>query len=243
MDNEMKGKKNRNRLDQLIRMDFREAQNWIGCGAIISLFSAIIGIAAQLGLCKKLFYTGIFGEGEALYESLPVTPRELAISKIYVATAGITIMNLVSVIAAFLVSQIFAGGATIGQKLSIVIRTKAPDSLAATELPLYMALDAIDFVVSAMSLSVLVFAGIVWYCTREENKKGLAVKIADVIVVFGLWQIVNLPVGFTALENINAFLPVVMIIVVKLSAVVLLIPWILKKIDGRQDISDRGDQA
>ena len=109
-----------NRLDRCIKLDFGMVQNEIGImcvaaggGIILSGLSLVLLLAVpvllivqivfMIKMYKKLFYTSLYGETAAFYQSLPITTEEMTAGRIFTAGTGLLMANIVSIICLIIV--------------------------------------------------------------------------------------------------------------------------------------------
>jgi len=106
-------------LDKCIKANFRMVGSEIGIASVMGLLTAfflstfvlilvlfiplIVTIVYIIKMYKKLFYTSLYGETAAMYQSLPVTASQMTAAKIFTAAAGNIIIT-----AAYMLAITFA---------------------------------------------------------------------------------------------------------------------------------------
>ena len=103
-----------NRLDKCIKLNFGMVENEIGimcvmamgiilCGLGLTLLIlvpvlAVVQVVFVVKMYKKLYYTSLYGETAVLYQSIPVSVEEMAVSRIFTAGTALLMANIVTVL-------------------------------------------------------------------------------------------------------------------------------------------------
>ncbi|MGN1334467.1 MAG: hypothetical protein ACI4U1_05060 [Anaerovoracaceae bacterium] len=107
------------RLDKCIKLNFQMVENDIGIMCVmagtalicvlgiitlvLSPLLAVVQVIFAVKMYKKLFYTSLYGETAAFYQSIPASAEEVAASKIFTAGTGLLMSNVISIICLIIV--------------------------------------------------------------------------------------------------------------------------------------------
>lgn len=172
-----------NNLDKCIRTNFRMVDNEIAVAAtmpvfvvmcmmtiylsVLALIPIIVSFVYLFRMYKKLFYTSVYGETAAVYQSLPASAAEMAAAKIFVGGLGSIICGAAYIIV-ILLFMLFMGADGFSDILYAfeTLGDGVPDFL--------LPAGVISLVISAFAQSALIFLVIAAYqSVVREEKKGL----------------------------------------------------------------------
>ena len=107
------------RLDKCIKLNFQMVGNDIGIMCVmagtvlicvlgiitlvLSPLLAVVQVIFAVKMYKKLFYTSLYGQTAAFYQSIPAAAEEVAASKIFTAGTGLLMSNVISIICLIIV--------------------------------------------------------------------------------------------------------------------------------------------
>ena len=179
----MKGNLNifkENNLDKCIRMNFKMVDNEIAIAAtmavlmafclatlwlaVLCLIPIIVTAVYTFKMYKKLFYTSVYGETAATYQSLPASAAEMTAAKIFVAGLGSIISTLAYIIV--FVVLLFNYGSSLMRDIV--------DLLDMGNLTYTLPLGVLSVVIAAFAQSALIFLAVAAYnSVVRERRKGL----------------------------------------------------------------------
>lgn len=172
-----------NNLDKCIRANFKMVENDIAAASCMSIFVVLLlmtifvsflsliplflTIVFLYKMYQKLFYTSVYGEMAATYQSLPASAAEMTAAKIFVAGLGNIICGTTyAVVISILVMYFGADG--IGDIIWAFNRLGG--GIAAAVLPLGI----ISLIVASFAQSALIFLAVAAYnSVINERKKGV----------------------------------------------------------------------
>lgn len=169
-----------NNLDKCIRMNFKMVENEIAIAstmaiimafclatlwlAVLSLIPLIVTAVYMVKMYKKLFYTSVYGETAATYQSLPASAAEMTAAKIFVAGLGSLISTLAYIIV--LVILLFNYGSSLMRDII--------NLLDMGDLSYTLPLGVLNVVIAAFAQSALIFLAVAAYnSVINERKKGV----------------------------------------------------------------------
>lgn len=170
-------------LDKCIRVNFKMVDNEIAVAAtmpilvvmcmmtiflsVLSLIPIIVSFVYLFKMYKKLFYTSVYGETAATYQSMPVSAAEMTAAKIFVGGLGNIICGAayIIVISIFVLylgadgfSDILYAFQSLGNGLDFYL----------------LPVGVISLVIVAFAQSAMIFLAVVAYqSVVREEKKGL----------------------------------------------------------------------
>lgn len=173
-------------LDKCIKTNFKMVENEIAIACTMALVLAfsfinlfivllspvplIISVIFLYKMCKKLFYTSIFGETATTYQSLPASTREMAAAKVFVGGLGIFAADL----SMFLVLAAVLGklGGVSASDLMGALEILGGGT-AVAQVSIALPLEFLVLVVTCFCQSGIIFMAVAAYNTmREKNRHG-----------------------------------------------------------------------
>ena len=169
-----------NNLDKCIRMNFKMVENEIAIAstmaiimafclatlwlAVLSLIPLIVTAVYMVKMYKKLFYTSVYGETAATYQSLPASAAEMTAAKIFVAGLGNLISTLAYIIV--LVILLFNYGSSLMRDII--------NLLDMGDLSYTLPLGVLNVVIAAFAQSALIFLAVAAYnSVKNKSRKGM----------------------------------------------------------------------
>lgn len=182
-----------NNLDKCIRANFKMVENDIAAASCMSIFVVLLlmtifvsflsliplflTIVFLYKMYQKLFYTSVYGETAATYQSLPASAAEMTAAKIFVAGLGSIICGTTyAVVISILVMYFGADG--IGD--IIWAFNQLGGGIAAAVLPLGI----ISLIVASFAQSALIYLAVAAYNSVKHGRKE---KMYRVIIVAGAY--------------------------------------------------------
>lgn len=187
------------RLDKCIKLNFGMVENEIGiicvmamgtilCGLGLTLLIlipvlAVVQVVFVVKMYKKLYYTSLYGETAALYQSIPVSVEEMAVSRIFTAGTALLMANIVTVLCFVITMMGTLAGSIFNLMLDIADIDWGDFSLESL-LPLtFLAFVSSIYRQSAYILAVVVIYNSLPEVRRKEGAKLITFLIAGVIHV------------------------------------------------------------
>lgn len=188
-----------NRLDKCIKLNFGMVENEIGimcvmamgiilCGLGLTLLIlipvlAVVQVVFVVKMYKKLYYTSLYGETAALYQSIPVSVEEMAVSRIFTAGTALLMANIVTVLCFVITMMGTLAGSIFNLMLDIADIDWGDFSLESL-LPLtFLAFVSSIYRQSAYILAVVVIYNSLPEVRRKEGAKLITFLIAGAIHV------------------------------------------------------------
>lgn len=187
------------RLDKCIKLNFGMVENEIGiicvmamgtilCGLGLTLLIlipvlAVVQVVFVVKMYKKLYYTSLYGETAALYQSIPVSVEEMAVSRIFTAGTALLMANIVTVLCFVITMMGTLAGSIFNLMLDIADIDWGDYSLESL-LPLtFLAFVSSIYRQSAYILAVVVIYNSLPEVRRKEGAKLITFLIAGAIHV------------------------------------------------------------
>lgn len=187
------------RLDKCIKLNFGMVENEIDiicvmamgtilCGLGLTLLIlipvlAVVQVVFVVKMYKKLYYTSLYGETAALYQSIPVSVEEMAVSRIFTAGTALLMANIVTVLC-FVITMMGTLAGSIFNLMLDIANIDWGDFSLESLLPLtFLAFVSSIYRQSAYILAVVVIYNSLPEVRRKEGAKLITFLIAGVIHV------------------------------------------------------------
>lgn len=174
-------------LDKCIKTNFKMVENEIAIActmALVLVFSfinlfivifspvpMIISLVFLYKMCKKVFYTSVFGETAATYQSLPVSTHEVVAAKIFVAGLGIFAADLsMFLVLAAVLGKL--GGVSASDLMGALVILGG--GAAVTQVSIALPLEFLVLVATCFCQSGIIFLAVAAYNTMGgKSRRGL----------------------------------------------------------------------